>query len=341
MRIAPEPVCERCSIDLELVATLGSVDGPGALSGPVASIAVDSKGRYYVADHLQNYQILVYEPNGKFRGIIGRRGEGPGEYRNIASVHIGPGDTLHVFDGGTRRYTVLGPDWSVVRMRPFPGSVIEAASTSSGEIVVSARIMTPDRIGHPLHRFAGVRDSVVSFGSENPVTPADMRSLYQQERRIAPSRDGSVWSAYKAQYLIERWGLDGMKKSGFYRVVDWFPPFPEEHPISPENEPYPALGEIHEDRAGRLWVAVWVADTNWKAGIGKMENGPEGSYYIADHSRLLDTMLEVIDPRTGRLVMSQRVPQFVVAFLSDEMIASYRADDDGVPFIDIWRMRIR
>src|SRR5690606_17178959 len=137
MRIAPEPVCERCSIDLELVATLGSVDGPGALSGPVASIAVDSKGRYYVADHLQNYQILVYEPNGKFRGIIGRRGEGPGEYRNIASVHIGPGDTLHVFDGGTRRYTVLGPDWSVVRMRPFPGSVIEAASTSSGEIVVS------------------------------------------------------------------------------------------------------------------------------------------------------------------------------------------------------------
>ncbi|HEX6939220.1 MAG TPA: 6-bladed beta-propeller [Longimicrobiales bacterium] len=340
VRIAPEPLCKRCSVDLELVATLGSVDGPGALSGPIASIAVDSKGRFYVADYLQSYQILVYEPNGDFLGTIGRRGDGPGEYRHVVSVHIGDGDTLHIFDRMAHRYTVLGPDWNVVRTRLFPGAVMEATSTSKGEIVVSAQIRTPDRIGLPLHRFAGAGDSLISFGSENPVVRPDMR--YLETRRIAPSRDGGVWSAHEAQYHIERWGLDGKKKAGLYREVDWFPPYPKRLPLSPDNEPYPMLSDIHEDRAGRLWVAVWVPDTNWKAGLGEKVNGPEGPYYrIVDHSRLLDTMFEVIDPRTGRLVMSQRLPQMVIAFLNDETIAGYRTDDDGIPFIDIWRVRIK
>ncbi|HEX7052018.1 MAG TPA: 6-bladed beta-propeller [Longimicrobiales bacterium] len=337
--IPPGPICGRCVLKLQHMATLGSRDGPGALSGQIASIARDSGGRIYVVDYLRDSEIIVYDRSGRFVRTIGREGHGPGEYTSIGSLHITVDDTIHVFDFGNARHTILSPDGAFVRSHVFPGLVTQSTTTRSGVTVVGARIGTPERFGLPLHALLADGDSIISFGSESPVVRPDMR--YLQERRISPSDGDRVWSAYESQYLIELWDVSGTKVKGFYRSVDWFPPYPVHHTITPDNAPYPVLAAIREGGGGRLWVATSVADLDWRDALGELTEGPEGPYYpVEDYSRLLDTMIEIIDPASGRLVLSQRISQMVVAILNGDTVVSYRTDVDGVPFLDVWGVSV-
>ena len=50
VRVPDAPTCPRCTIAATVVATLGTVDGPGALSGRPYVIA-DGRGRYWSFVH--------------------------------------------------------------------------------------------------------------------------------------------------------------------------------------------------------------------------------------------------------------------------------------------------
>ena len=53
----------------------------------------------------------------RYRGRCdGGDGEGPGEFRSLASVEVGPGDSIYVFDDRLQRLTVFLPDGSLVRV---------------------------------------------------------------------------------------------------------------------------------------------------------------------------------------------------------------------------------
>jgi hypothetical protein len=62
---------------------------------------------------------------------------------------------------------------------------------------------------------------------------------------------------------------------------------------------------------------------------------PQGS-----QSDLYDSMIEVLDPATGRLLASTRIDAALGFLLPGGYAASYREDDGGNPFIDIWRMEV-
>ena len=51
----------------------------------ISDVAIDSKGRIYVAEAAQS-MVLVYENNGSFINQIGREGEGPGEFRWLEAI---------------------------------------------------------------------------------------------------------------------------------------------------------------------------------------------------------------------------------------------------------------
>lgn len=74
----------------------------------ITSVAVDSKGHAYVADFYAR-KVSVFGPRGELRGTIGRGGSGPGEFRQLRTVRIGPGDSLDVYDSGNVRLSVYSP----------------------------------------------------------------------------------------------------------------------------------------------------------------------------------------------------------------------------------------
>jgi len=76
--------------------------------GLVQGIAVDSKGRIYVGD-LVNQKIHVFAKSGEYLKSIGKKGEGPGEFKIIGGLQIYD-DTLFVYDWMLYRITVFAPD---------------------------------------------------------------------------------------------------------------------------------------------------------------------------------------------------------------------------------------
>ncbi len=76
-------------------------------------------GDLVLTQHREGH-LLVIAKDGSV-DTVGRRGEGPGEFRTPASIGL-VGDTLWVGDVGLRRTTFLGPDYRVVRTFSYPAA---------------------------------------------------------------------------------------------------------------------------------------------------------------------------------------------------------------------------
>ena len=88
--------------------------GDSVLLGYVFTMAVDSKGQFYLTD--SGFKgIRMFSSDGILIREIGREGEGPGEFAATPIVHIGPGDSLYALDRTTARITIFSPkDQSLV-----------------------------------------------------------------------------------------------------------------------------------------------------------------------------------------------------------------------------------
>ena len=69
-------------------------------------VRTDSKGYIYVHDRLRA-DVRVFDESGQFVTTVGRRGEGPGEMREIVGMHVDDRDRLIVADRNSRRFTVF------------------------------------------------------------------------------------------------------------------------------------------------------------------------------------------------------------------------------------------
>jgi len=97
---------------LEEELRVGTLEGePDYQFGQIMGVTVDSRGRLYVLDFLEQ-QIKVYSSEGLFQQAIGGPGEGPGELRGAVAVLMGPGDTLLVQDNRAFRINRYAPDGS-------------------------------------------------------------------------------------------------------------------------------------------------------------------------------------------------------------------------------------
>ena len=97
-------------IELIKVLTIGDAnDDNGVFFGRISGlVAVDGKGRIFVGEG-QDPQIYAFTAQGKLLASIGAKGNGPGEFARVTSVHTGPGDTLYVFDSGPKRISAFDP----------------------------------------------------------------------------------------------------------------------------------------------------------------------------------------------------------------------------------------
>lgn len=73
-----------------------------------------SDGRIVVAN--DGVELRIYSGSGTYLETVARRGQGPGEYRELAWVWRGAGDTLRVVDCPSRRVDIRAPDGKVARV---------------------------------------------------------------------------------------------------------------------------------------------------------------------------------------------------------------------------------
>ena len=334
IHLSSTPTCSKCKIQLTRVAVLGQDEGEAAV-GPSGIVERDSRGRYYVVHMFAPYQVLLFDSTGAFVKAVGREGDGPGEYRMVSSVVIAAGDTLHLFDGGTLRHTVLSPDFDVVRtstMEVRPG-YDGVSLLSDGALLVQAIHPTAQSVGYPLHLLDSDGKFVRSFGTDDPdVGPQNMYIKTVRILNAAPK--DRVWISRWHEYVVELWGRDAIKYTEIRRAGPWFRD--NSRTWDGKSPPTAEMCGVWEDPYRRLWILVRVPGARWRD-VPKV-GGEEGgfSYDPSEWTSAYDTMIDVVDLQSGRLLVSEKVDPAAVLFTHDGLMPSYRETDAGYPRIDVW-----
>lgn len=89
---------------------------PDGYLGDIIAVAADSRDNIYILDGLTQ-EIHVFDAGGGFLRTLGGQGQGAGEFREALGPAIAPGDTLWVADQGAPRYSIFGPDGTLIGTR--------------------------------------------------------------------------------------------------------------------------------------------------------------------------------------------------------------------------------
>ncbi len=105
---APRGVPTKFSLKDEL--TIGYDDDPDKSLAELGVFVVAENGKIYITD-IKDRKVKVFDTDGSFVGLIGREGQGPGEFTIPGQMQITPDNELMLEDGGALRivfYTLEG-----------------------------------------------------------------------------------------------------------------------------------------------------------------------------------------------------------------------------------------
>lgn len=320
-----------CEILLAHVAS-GSDDNPSLYGGfvnfPVR--ATLTRDRRTVVSVLNG--LAVFSSSGQFVARIGRSGRGPGEFGPLVSPPlVGPGDSIHVVDRLQRRLTVYGPDLGFERaVSAFPAEEV-AGILADGTYLVSAQIRAADRVGFPLHTVSRDGQILRSFGNTRPDAP----NATQRVASVGP--DGTIWALAQGRYVLEEWNpLTGERVRELPVSADWF-----SESVQPGGDwnspPAPSLQAVWKDRENILWVLALVAARDWAPPTA------QGEFDITPEHRAarFDSLLEAVDPNSGRVLARLRHPNVLWAHPQGGFISSNRLPSGDAFEFDVWSPRLQ
>lgn len=129
----------------------------------------------------QDGVVRFFNASGEALGTVGRKGEGPGEFRRVEAIGW-VGDTLWVSDLSLRRVTQYRADGTLLRMVPIPMPLVQATRDASPirYSVSSLRALFPD--GSMMFHAFQLRQP--SSGAPRDVMPGGQHAV-----RAAPNGD--------------------------------------------------------------------------------------------------------------------------------------------------------
>jgi hypothetical protein len=287
-------------LNLEVVLSFGNSDDEGALHTRYPAITRLPDGRWVVFEATIGGTIRLYNADGSFQRAIEANGEGPGEYRGLSRVLPSGTDGYVLYDLTGARLSHVDDDFSFRSSTSFV-QAIRIEPLSDGSFVVNATLPRSAAQGHVVSIVDSTGAVRVSFGGSG--RPIDLRKgPYVRHRLIAVGPNDDIWTGYREKYELEEYNTNGRLLSNLSRVADWFVPHTNPSPPRDENSdpPNPRLRELTVDSDGRVWAVVWVADPDWRGGIS---NDP---LVRNDNDRIYDTILEMIDPKGGRVLARTR-----------------------------------
>ncbi len=317
-----------CGMSLVVEAELGDDTGPGMIefSGGVRAFRDPSK-RTYITGRPHDH-VLVFDPAGRFLRRIGRRGSGPGELTDGASLVVTGDGEFSVFDRG--RGVILNFDYTgqlhgEVRTAGelFPSGV-ETSAWDGPWVVHITNIRTPERAGYPLH-LVNVETGEIgrSFGSATGELELGGSPLPS----IALTADRRIWMARDPLTRYEISLGDGNRDVlVLRRDAPWFPERTDLLPHGPEDKPLPAVDDIAATDS-LLWVTGVVTDERWRDFTDRWDS--DGRY---------DGFVELVDLRTNRVVGSQFFDFELTHFIEPGVVGRIHITPDASVRFHVYRV---
>lgn len=329
------PSCASCDIVVEKVVRLNDpAAGINGSAGNISTIDQDSQGRFWVADYGARTHVLVFDGTGRLLKKIGGKGKGPGEFEYLGTLAVGRGDTVHAFDESNMRRSLVSPTTlSIVGATPWPRSGMNPVPLPDGSVIIS----TENR--QFLLTAVSPKGEVVRDFAPNP--RADDRVMRRWTYfRIGRGPGNDVYAVPRnVSYTIHRWSGDGKDLGAWRRQVDWFPDM-EREPRFDAREGFPSEAfAIWADSTGLVYVATHrLQRGHERATTEQVIEGGRKAWVIDDRQQYWDTMIEVFDLDTSRLVASKRFDQYFDGPAGRNHL--YIKGDDPEDFLDVWRVKL-
>jgi len=325
---------------LEYVGTLGETrNEDGALYG-LRSVVFDSRDRaIVVAADNHDGMPFVLEADGSFVRVLSKPGAGPGELQSPDAVHVDANDSLFVWDRGTGRISVFGPDLEYTRTYPVEGYAGgTAVRLGSGDWLHGSSRMS----GFPFLLYGSNGELIRAWGdSADYIEPANgMPMRHSWIAGKAP--EGGAWLV-KTSFRAVAVGIDSLGDEVTHLDIDpdWYQSYDRPVPVSPDSPPQTRLFGIHEDGAG-LWIIGGAVDPEWRSALGDSYRA-EGQtlYRIDDPVRLADGVIELRNPSDGTLLARYRDDRILWPARggSPNLVYLIRRDDLGFQILDVYRLR--
>lgn len=294
-----QPARELAPIRLERVVTIGADSGAGAMV-TVPSVSADHPGGYRIvvpAASAMSVLPLVYDDSGHYRGPL-YAGTDDQQFQTPLFTRIGPGDSLWVFDASQRAF-IFDPTRHFIRSISLPASPWDAQILPDGRVLIS-----PANADHPLplQLLTGTGVLVRTIGDADS-------ALVHAPRWLVPDRDGTFWTMpTQFRWRLEHWDTAGARVGVVERHPSWFPRYARALPVTTGQPPQAAVLGAWLDGSRRLWVLGSTADSHWRTGLGASHRG-QHDQVIVDPDKVFDTVIEAIDPVSGRTLAITRVDQ--------------------------------
>ncbi len=300
--------CGKCELVLQPRATL-QLPGRPEVSPPFFSIARVEGVGFVTTGYGPDSGLMVFGPSGKYSHDI--KGALPPfvPLRRPKQVVVREGGTIHVLDGGANTVLTLDPGLAFVALdtlKSVSASLIAPIGGSS--LLLAGLSSVPLTAGHPLHILPLVRgNQSFPIGAETTVRPDRPAGSW---RVITAALGGGAVVARVNSYTVELADSTGRVRRVLKSAPPWFTPWEEGHdPFV--RRPHPAIGGLQVSSDGMLVVFIGVPSANYRPLASAQPTfwGVRREVGSIPLSRLLDvydTIIEVVDPETGTLVLSQR-----------------------------------
>ncbi len=329
--IASEPSCLACRIHLEHVTTLGLGEAAEHVE-MTGTVAATPQG-YVLATTFGATEIVEFDKDGRLLRILGRRGRGPGEYQRIQSIVSSQLDSLYVFDGRSLRMTVLSPDREVsrtMRLRALGGESTPVRLSDGGWILnASAYGLGP--VSEPLDRVSADGELLESFG----VVEGETRRgrVMGGTRWLQGGGGDSLWAAHHSDYRVDLF-IGTTLTSSMVAEPPW-----KELPGRARGAGHPegALIGIGRLPTGQLMLLSRIPDRGWADVVTR---DGRGGFTVDDYGQFYDSVIDVVDPATGALLVRHVFDQFILRITDQSMVASVRQTPDGGEVMEIHRVSL-
>jgi len=248
---------------------------------------------------------------------------------------------LYVFDRFQERVTSFSPQLELLETRSVPQRFRPRRALTLGPgngVLVAASAYTEDLIGYPLHLLSDAFELVRSFGltdADDQVVRPDMISL--QLRNVAKAGVNLVWAAPYNEYSVQQWDVStGARRLTIERTPDWFPSWYAAEGLSLGKPPQPIFRGIRQDHQGLLWTLVGVASEDWRSGIHTRD---DGELELTARDAYRDTIIEIIDPSTFELLVSERLDEDITGFTNDGLMIS-NVGSNANPSVELLRAEL-
>jgi 6-bladed beta-propeller len=333
--VAPSQDSQAVAIQMDTVAVVHFAGMPAPSRNAKVTVS-PTLDRIAVALGDQSGEVLVFDGEGQLVDRLGRRGEGPGEHRQITSLLYDDHDSLFVFDAGNARASVYGPAHRFIRDFPLPGTVFHAAWAASEHLAIQGRFQDA--------RFPEYKARLVTPTSVIPIAPEsglqNLRSLEDNTRPLTSSRRGGVWVSLFRGTVARRFDSAGIKVDSIAIAAPWMEARPENADIWQDLlDVQAAVLDISEDADGRIWFLSGVPPERLPRPRGDPADAiARGELTPTDFA---DHILAVSDDGPRPVWLATRRFDFFLGGLLPRGFAYWMTEDEsGEPAIVIEKMRL-